>query len=169
MSSVCMQRNSQITVIILNIWFKKESPPHPVIETSEDENPRVNPIDSSIYTQSVLNFICINTTLVTTAMNICLDYPIALELDSFIPCMFLTIHSPERIQREFSNAMIHPSFRTVLTSKEGEKEEGQRQREGILTIVQCFISFKTEKSERYITTDILISVLIQWWEHNLFY
>ena len=104
----------------------------PVTETTEDENPRVNPIDSSIYTQSVLNFICSNTTLVTMTVNICLDYPIALELDSFIPCMFLTIHSPERIQREFSNVMIHPSFRTVLTSKEGEKEEGWRQREGTL-------------------------------------
>lgn len=81
------KRNSQITVIILNIWFKENHPP--VIETSEDENPRVNPIDSSIYTQSVLNFICSNTTLVTMTVNICLDYPIALELDSFIPCMFI--------------------------------------------------------------------------------
>lgn len=114
-------------------WTSDSRENHPpVIETSEDENPRVNPIDSSIYTQSVLNFICSNTTLVTMTVNICLDYPIALELDSFIPCMFLTIHSPERIQREFSNVMIHPSFRTVLTSKEGEKEEGRRQREGTL-------------------------------------
>lgn len=73
----------------------------PVTETTEDENPRVNPIDSSICTQSVLNFVCINTTLVTMTMNICLDYPIAVELDSFILCMFLTIHSPERIETIF--------------------------------------------------------------------
>ena len=114
-------------------WTSDSRENHPpVTETSEDENPRVNPIDSSTYTQSVLNFICSSTTLVTMTVNISLDYPIALELDSFIPYMFLTIHSPERIQREFSNVMIHPSFRTVLTSKEGEKEEGRRQREGTL-------------------------------------
>ena len=130
MSSVCIQRNSQITVIILNIWFKRKSPPsHRNIWRWKSKS---KSYWSSIYTQSVLNFICIYTTLVARTMNICLDYPIALELDFFIPCIFLTIHSPERIQREFSNVMIHPSIRTVLTSKEGEKEKGLMQREGTL-------------------------------------
>lgn len=135
-------------------WTSDSRENHPpVIETSEDENPRVNPIDSSIYTQSILNFIFINTTLVTRTMNICLDYPIALELDFFIPCIFLTIHSPERIQREFSNAMIHPSIRIVLTSKRGRKgERAEAKRRDTLTIGQCFISFKRENSERYKTT-----------------